>query len=174
MEQVTEAPPREGAQAFDFLFGSWEVANRKLRDQLDPSCDEWVEFTATATTSPLLGGLGNVDRFSVPDFPGRGAFEGMALRLYEPSTGLWRIWWASTANPGALDTPLVGRFNGDVGTFECEETIGSLHLRIRFEWFRAAEDTGAPRWRQYFLFDGEPDWLPNWQMDLTPTERTAA
>ena len=170
MEQTAEAPPLGGAHAFDFLFGSWEVANRKLRDQLDPSCDDWVEFPATVTTYPLLGGLGNVDRFSVPDFPGRGAFEGTALRLYEPSTGLWRIWWASTANPGALDTPLAGRFEGDVGTFECDETIGSLHLRIRFEWFRAAEDTGAPRWRQYFLFDGESDWLPNWQMDLTPAD----
>ena len=158
----------DGRRDFDFLFGSWLVRNRKLRDPLDPRCDEWLEFEAKATSRPLLDGVGNIDSFSASAFPGREGYEGMALRLYEPSTGLWRIWWASNANPGFLDTPVIGRFDGDVGTFECEEKIDGKHLRMRFEWFRAAGETGRPRWRQSFLFDDEPEWLPNWHMDLRP------
>jgi hypothetical protein len=157
----------DGREDFDFLFGSWVVANRKLRDPLDRGCEEWVEFPATVTSRPVIGGLGNVDDFSAPTYPGHAGYEGMALRLFEPKTGLWRIWWAANARPGGLDTPLVGRFDGEVGTFECDDTIDSRDLRIRFQWWHTADDTGLPRWRQSFRFAGESDWVPNWQMDLT-------
>jgi hypothetical protein len=146
------------------------VANRKLRDPLDRACDEWVEFQATVTSRPIIGGLGNVDEFSAPAFPDNEGYEGLALRLFEPETGLWRIWWAANVRPGGLDTPLVGRFEGEVGTFECDDTIGSQQLRIRFEWLKAADDTGLPRWRQWFRFAGESEWRPNWQMDLSPAD----
>jgi hypothetical protein len=32
---------------FDFIFSSWHVHNRKLRDVADPDCRDRVEFDAT-------------------------------------------------------------------------------------------------------------------------------
>ena len=101
----------DGRHDFDFLFGRWRIHNRKLVDTHDHSCTEWVEFEATSEAWPMLGGLGNVDRYSVAAMPPGGQpFEGMTVRLYVPETRRWRIWWASTRFPGELDTPLEGGF----------------------------------------------------------------
>ena len=73
-----------GAQDFDFLFGSWRVANERLKARLAGS-DEWERFEALATCRPLLGGLGNIDDFR-PLGAARAGFEGGALRLFSPQT----------------------------------------------------------------------------------------
>src|SRR5688572_24494376 len=51
---------------FDFIFGEWQIHNRKLRDATDPDCDEWIEFEATGHAEPIFGGLGHIDRMFVP------------------------------------------------------------------------------------------------------------
>lgn len=150
------------ASAFDFLFGRWTVANRKLRDPLSAGATEWDEFTATAETRPIPGGLGNIDAYSAAEFPGRGEFHGMALRLFDRSDEVWRIWWASSASGGTLDTPVVGRFLDGHGVFECDDVIAGRELRIRYEWNRVS-DTEA-HWQQSFSFDHGDTWEPNWMM----------
>src|SRR6476659_2800635 len=81
-------------------------------------------YAAGSIAHPIVGGLGNVDSYSAPDFPGRPGFEGFTLCLFEPKTGLWRIWWASSIGSGQLDEPVVGRFeDGGVGRFECDDLI---------------------------------------------------
>src|SRR3712207_4767422 len=102
--------PTTGADDFDFVFGRWHVRNRKLRDNTDPACDEWVEFDATSEAFPVLDGLGHLDRITVPDPPDGAPFEGMTLRLFDPATATWSIHWSSTRAPGRLDPPVVGRF----------------------------------------------------------------
>jgi hypothetical protein len=114
---------RNGRRAFDFLAGVWRVQNRMLRSGALGGRAEWIEFESAAESRPILGGLGNADAYYVADFPGRGEYRGFALRLFEPSTGLWRIWWASTADPGRLDPPLAGRFTDGEGHFEGDDHI---------------------------------------------------
>jgi hypothetical protein len=46
--------PSDGRSAFDFIFGTWIVHNRKLRDVTDPECEEWVEFDARSEAFPVL------------------------------------------------------------------------------------------------------------------------
>src|SRR5689334_16715871 len=127
MAQVEERPDTEtandGRHDFDFFFGTWYVKNRKRVRPLVQGDDEWIEFEGQVEARPILGGVGNIDTFKAPDFPGRPGFEGFTLRLFEPETGLWRIWWASSIGNGEIDPPVVGRFRNGLGRFVCEEVI---------------------------------------------------
>jgi hypothetical protein len=62
---------------FDFLVGSWDIRQRRLRKLLAGG-DDWVEFVATARCWSLFGGVANVDEMSVPE---RG-FSGRIGRFY--------------------------------------------------------------------------------------------
>jgi hypothetical protein len=145
---------------FDFFFGSWRQANRKRVRPLVQGDGEWVEFESWTEARPILAGLGNIDTFTAPDLPGRPNFEGFSLRLVEPETGLWRIWWASTIGNGQLDPPVVGRFEDGVGVFECDDEIEGVPVKVRFTWKDIAADSAT--WEQSFSFDDGATWDTNW------------
>jgi hypothetical protein len=155
------------SQAFEFIYGNWNVHNRKLRDVADPACEEWVQFDATSEVSPILRGIGHIDRMYVPHPSDGDSFEGLTLRLYEPSSETWSIWWSSTRSPGRLDPPVVGQFVDGCGTFECDDMVGGHPVKVRFEW-RA--DDEAPTWRQSFSYDDCASWKLNWEMTFTRSE----
>ena len=94
--QDTQPIEDDGRRDFDFLFGNWNIINRRLVERLSGS-DEWIEFGATLEIRPILNGLGNMDcyRAIVGDKP----FEGMSLRLFNPETRLWSIYWADSWTP---------------------------------------------------------------------------
>jgi hypothetical protein len=154
----------DGRHDFDFLFGRWTVANRRLADYFADD-GEWQEFTSTFETQPVLGGAGNIDRIHVPDFPGLGEYHGFTLRLLEPGTGLWRIWWVSTSGGGLLDTPVVGRFVNGLGLFESEDVVAGRRVRVRYEWLEITDRSA--RWQQSFSVDGGGVFLTNWIKQLT-------
>jgi hypothetical protein len=154
--------PAAGARDFDFLRGSWSVLSRKLENPLDPLSEDWREFTMDVTNEPILGGLGNIDRYRSTEFPGQPEFEAFALRLFDGAHGVWRIWWVSTSSGGELDTPVVGRFLDTHGVFECDDVLAGRSVRVRYEWRLAS---GSPRWRQSFSFDAGRTWRENWLMD---------
>ena len=89
---------------FDFLAGRWNIHNRKLKKRL-ANCTEWFEFDAEQEMRIILNGIGNTDVFktTVDGKP----FEGMTLRLFDPVTRLWSIYWADS-NKGVLDPPVMG------------------------------------------------------------------
>ncbi len=147
---------------FDFLFASWNIRNRFLKGRLQHST-EWIEFDARSDVAPLLDGFGHLDRyFAVRD----GApFEGITLRLFDPATGEWSIYWADTAHARTLLPPMVGRFIGGVGEFYGDETIDGKTVRCRFLWTRPTADSA--RWEQAFSDDGGKTWETNWIMSFT-------
>ncbi len=149
---------------FDFIFGRWQVRNRKLVDVADPNCEEWVEFDAVSEAFPVLDGLGHVDRMYVAEPSDGKPFEGFTLRLFDPASGTWRIYWSSTRAPGLLDPAVEGRFEDGHGTFQCEDEIAGRAVIVRFEWLTA--DPESPRWQQSFSYDGGQSWKLNWVMDL--------
>jgi len=92
--------------------GKWEIHNKKLKSRLS-NCTEWTEFEALAECHKILKGFGNIDSYrtlfdNVP-------FEAMSLRLFNPKTRLWSIYWADS-NVVVLDVPVVGSFDGKIGT----------------------------------------------------------
>ena len=155
----------DGRHDFDFFFGSWRSENCKRVDLLAPDEDEWIEFEAQIDARPIIGGLGNIDTFSAPDFPDRPGFEAFTFRLFEPKTGLWRIWWASATNPGHLDEPVVGRFEDGIGVFECDDILEGIHVRVRYTWKDITADSVT--WEQAFSFDGRRTWDTNWTIRST-------
>jgi hypothetical protein len=155
-----------GPRAFDFLHGTWRVTNRRVIDRGDPACDRWETFDAVSTVEPVLGGWGHTDRFVASRTTAAAPFEGFTLRLYEPSSRTWRLWWCDTARPGRLDPPMVGTFTGAVGRFEGADELGGRPVRLRFVWDATTE--GRPRWEQAFSWDDGVTWTTNWVMELLP------
>jgi hypothetical protein len=152
------------SHAFDFVYGNWSVHNRKLRNVADPECEEWLEFGASSEVFPILNGVGHIDRMYVPQPSDGDPFEGFTLRLFDPATQQWSIWWSSTRAPGQLDPPVAGQFVDGIGTFECDDVVGGHAVKVRFQW-RA--DAAAPIWRQYFSYDAGATWKLNWEMTLS-------
>jgi len=153
-----------GARDFDFIYGHWVVHNTKLRDVTDPECEDWVEFDATSEAFPVLHGLGHIDRIYVPDPPDGEPFEGLTLRIFDPVTALWSIWWSSTRTPGRLDPPMTGRFTDGHGVFEGSDMVGGRSVMLRFDWHA---DPSTPVWEQSFSEDSGATWRVNWRMTLT-------
>lgn len=144
------------AADFDFLHGRWHVHHRKIADIVGGGT-EWVEFSATTEVWPVLGGIGNVENHVAPDF------EGMPLRLYDTGRDVWRIWWASTRQPGHLDPPVEGRFTDGRGVFLGEGTVGGRPVQVRFDWTLGE----VPVWEQSFSYDDGVTWAKNWIMTFT-------
>jgi hypothetical protein len=151
----------DGRQDFDFLFGRWQVAHRRLNQRL-AGCAEWTAFSGTQTAGPLLGGLGNFDD-NVLDLPG-GTYRAATFRAFDPERGLWSIWWLDGRHPSEIGTPMVGRFDDGTGTFYADESFDGRPIRVRFIWSRTL--TPTPRWEQAFSADGSKTWETNWVMDF--------
>lgn len=144
---------------FDFIVGHWTVEHRRLNQRL-AGCDEWTEFTGSSTTRKILRGFGNVED-NVLHFP-EGAVHAAAFRSFDPSTGLWAIWWLDGRSPHQLDVPVKGRFDGGVGAFYADDVLEGRPIRVRFLWFPNPD--ADPRWEQAFSPDGGKTWEVNWVM----------
>lgn len=149
---------------FDFLFGRWNVHNRRLRRRL-AGCDEWDEFPATVVARPILNGMGNEDEFRT-NFGG--GFVGMSFRLFDPETGRWSIYWADGRRGGLLDPPVIGSFAGDAGIFDGRDSFDGRPIVVRFTW--SGVTTPTPRWEQAFSEDGGRSWETNWVMEFARTQ----
>ncbi len=156
-------PEPDGAHDFDFLFGTFHVANRVLEKRLVGS-NEWTTFEATNVARPILGGLGNIDEYRPKTW--RPGYIGSALRLFNPQTKKWSIYWMDSRR-GVVDPPVIGEFHGDVGRFEGEDEWDGRPIRVRFTWTRSGVD--APRWEQAFSSDQGITWETNWIMEFTRT-----
>ena len=147
-----------GAKDFDFLFGSWNVTNSVLRGRLEGSTD-WVEWDATLDVVPILGGLGNVDRFRRS--PTDEYFEGVSVRLFDGANQQWNIHWVDTRS-GVFSPPVRGRFEEGQGLFYGEDEHNGTPVLVRWIWTHDA-DLSA-RWEQAYSANGGDSWELNWVM----------
>jgi hypothetical protein len=143
---------------FDFLLGKWKVLNRKLNSRLS-GCSEWTEFEAQVDCRKILNGYGNVDSFHTTI--DHRQFEGMSLRLFNPRTRLWSIYWADSEKV-ELDVPQVGSFENKIGSFYARDTYEQKEIIVQFRW--DASNPTTPVWSQAFSQDNGQTWEWNWYM----------
>lgn len=146
---------------FDFLEGKWHLQDRKLASRLSHST-EWKTFESTVEMRKLLHGIGNMDIYKTI-IDGK-PFEGVALRLFNPETRLWSIYWADS-NRGVMDPPVVGSFEGDIGMFYCKDVFNGRSIIVMFHWDKTNKD--SPVWSQAF----SPDNGVTWEWNATNTSR---
>jgi hypothetical protein len=146
---------------FDFIIGDWHVHHRRLNSRL-AGCTEWSEFTGTSSTHKILEGFGNVED-NVLNFPD-GQVRAAAFRAYNEKSNEWAIWWLDGRAPHNLDVPVVGQFNGPIGTFLANDTLDGKPIIVRFTW--NANPGGSPRWEQALSGDNGKNWETNWIMDF--------
>ncbi|TYB34289.1 hypothetical protein FXF50_28330 [Micromonospora sp. AP08] len=147
---------------FDFLVGSWDVTNRRLRKRHVGS-DDWDEFPGTSVAHSFFDGAGSFDEIR---FPTRG-FSGSTVRIRDAETGLWSIYWMNSRRGVLEQPPMVGRFVDGVGTFHADDTDEGRPIRCRFIW--SGITPTSCRWEQAFSTDGERTWETNWIMEFART-----
>jgi hypothetical protein len=154
-----------GIKDFDFLIGEWSVLHRRLKRRLVGDA-EWIEFSGPAVVRKILDGFGNFDEFQIP-LPS-GKYVGSTLRLFNPTTQLWSIYWMDSRNP-VLDPPMVGSFSDDRGLFYGDDFFEGRPVRVRFIW--SPLTANKCRWEQAFSVDEGQSWETNWIMTFSRGER---
>lgn len=145
---------------FDFLVGKWKMHNRRLNKRLEGG-NEWTEFDSWDENFKILSGTADMDTYSTTEMPGLEGkpFEGVTLRLFNPKTRLWSIYWVAS-NVGVLDPPVVGSFENNVGHFFTKDTFNGKPIIMMFRW--DARDKDRPVWSQAFSPDNGKTWEWNW------------
>lgn len=155
----------DASRDFDFLLGTWTTRQRRLKARLQ-GCTEWESFSAQSRVQRLPGGVINFDTLEAEAW--RPGWVGMSIRIFNPQTQLWSIYWATNDGAaidpasGCLGPPVVGGFQGDEGLFEGRDVCEGRPIRVRFRWQRLGRH--AARWEQSFSCDDGGTWEMNWEM----------
>jgi hypothetical protein len=155
---------RDGQHDFDFEIGTWKIHLSRLQDRLAGS-KTWVEFDGTSVTRKVWDGRGNLEEFET-DSP-TGHIEGLTLRVYNPQTHQWSIYWANSKDPalGQPIQPMVGEFKNGQGEFYDQELWKGRSVYVRFIWSNITPNSA--HFEQSFSDDGGKTWEVNWITDQT-------
>ena len=155
---------RDGQHDFDYLLGSWKIHLKKRLHPLTGS-NEWIEFDGTVVCRSVWNGLAEVEEFVV-DSPEKNIFiKGLTIRLYNPKTHQWTIYWANSKN-GAIDpAPQAGQFTDGRGEFYGQDTLDGRSIYVRFVWTQTTSAT--PHFEQSYSADGGKTWEVNWITEQT-------
>lgn len=155
------AERRDGQHDFDFELGTWKIHLKRLLKPLTGSTT-WVEFDGTTVTRKVWDGRANLEQFET-DGP-TGHIEGLTLRLYNPQSHQWSLYWANSKD-GALQQPTIGEFKNGRGEFFDQETFNGRAIFVRYIWSEITPNTA--HFEQSFSDDGGKTWEVNWITDQT-------
>jgi hypothetical protein len=152
-----DAAPRD----WDFLVGSWQVRNRRLKQRL-VGASQWEEFDNTLTNWPVLGGFGNVgdNVFHAPS----GSYCGVSVRAFDPDRQEWLSWWLDSRNAARIGPPTRGRFEDGVGTLIGDDVHDGKPIKVRSQWSRIT--ASSAHWEQASSTDDGASWETNWVADF--------
>lgn len=143
---------------FDFLAGSWKIANRRLKT---PGTNDWDVFEGESTCWSILNGVGSIEELRIP----ARNFSGSGIRLLDVNNHLWQDFWVNARNGIMSPTPTLGMFVDGIGTFEADDVDGDKPIKVRGVWDRITKV--SCRWHQSISRDAGKTWQDNWLMDWT-------
>lgn len=146
---------------FDFEFGHWHTVLKRLVHPLSGS-HQWTTYSGTSSIRGLWGGRGNVGEFDVRGSAGH--ILGSSIRIYNPQTHLWNIYWAN-ADGSPIGTPMIGNFHDGRGEFYDRETFDGRPIRVRFVFSGSMKNTF--QLEQAFSADDGKTWEANWIAEFT-------
>lgn len=155
------SPAVAGGNDFDSEFGNWTIHVRRLMHPLAHRND-WVTYDGTKVVTPIWRGKGNVAEVTADGKAGHLQF--VALRLYNPSSRQWSLYFSS-ANSGSFATPLHGERHNDAIEFIGPDTFDGRHILVRFVSHETGKDHTTSE--QYFSDDGGHSWELNWVNEYT-------
>lgn len=153
---------RDGQRDFDFELGSWKIHVKRLLNPLSGS-SRWVEFDGTSVTRKLWDGRAQIEEFNV-DGP-NGPIQGLTLRLYNPKSRQWSLYWANSRDGSMGGPPNVGEFKNGRGEFYAHDTFNGRMILIRYVWSDITPNSA--HFEQSFSDDGGKTWEVNWITDQT-------
>jgi hypothetical protein len=153
---------RDGQHDFDFEIGSWKIHLKRRLKPLTGS-NTWVEFDGTSVTRKVWDGRANLEEFET-DGP-TGHIEGLTLRLYNPQTQQWSLYWANSKDGTMGGPPNIGEFKNGRGEFYCQGTFNGRAILIRYVWSDITPNSA--HFEQSFSDDGGKTWEVNWITDQT-------
>jgi len=153
---------RDGQHDFDFAIGSWKIHLKRRLKPLTGS-NTWVEFDGTSVTRKVWDGRANLEEFET-DGP-TGHIEGLTLRLYNPQTQQWSLYWANSKDGTMGGPPNIGEFKNGRGEFYCQDTFNGRAILIRYVWSDITPNSA--HFEQSFSDDGGKTWEVNWITDQT-------
>jgi hypothetical protein len=152
---------RDGQHDFDFHIGVWKTRIKRLKNPLTGS-REWMDFSGTITTSKVWQGRANLEEIEI-DGP-TGHLEGMTLRLYNPESHQWYLYWANSG-VGTIGAPSVGEFKNGRGEFYSQDQLNGRTILVRHTFSDITPN--SCHFEQAFSDDGGKTWEPNWVASLT-------
>jgi hypothetical protein len=163
-KSIQPASTSDEQHDWDFEIGSWNIHLSRLKDRLAGSTT-WVRFEGTSVTRKLWNGHANLEEFETDNQTDH--IEGMTLRLYNPRSHQWSIYWA-TSKDGILGQPMIGEFKNGQGEFFDQEFWKGKAVFVRFIWSKL--NTNSPHFEQSFSDDGGKTWEVNWITDQVRAE----
>jgi hypothetical protein len=159
--QAQKTAERDGQHDFDFELGTWKIHLKRLMHPLTGSTT-WVEFDGTSVTRKVWEGRSQIEEFEV-DSP-TGHIEGLTLRLYNPQSHQWGLYWANSKE-GTLGLATIGEFKDGRGEFFDQEPFNGRVIFVRYVW--SSITPNSAHFEQSFSPDGGKTWEVNWITDQT-------
>jgi hypothetical protein len=124
-----------------------------------------VEFDGTVVCKKVWDGRGEIEEFKVDNPEKEIHILGLALRLYNPASHQWSIYWANAAKGSIGGPPVVGEFKDGHGEFYDQEEFNGRVIFTRYAW--SGITTSTPHFEQAYSDDGGKTWETNWITDQT-------
>jgi hypothetical protein len=152
----------DGQHDFDYELGSWKIHLKRLEHPLTGSTN-WVEFDGTSVTRKVWDGRAELEQFETDGAAGH--IEGLTLRLYNPQSHQWSLYWANSKNGTVELPPCVGEFKNGRGEFIDQEPYNGRAILVRMVWSEITANSAHSA--QSFSDDGGETWEVNWITDQT-------